>query len=250
MVSRKNRIIFDAPEMAVEFLVLRWIFLETNIIRFVGQLSMFCFHPGMKNITTTGFQHVAREILQVIILWGVDSTAAMCLMPNNTRLLYLERNFDSMIKHENAHRFIDLLKKEGREVITIKSNHEKIRTFYNKNPGFSTDYACMAHLILVADFFDLDASGTGMPLENAYFFHGSQVRNFKETSFWQKYSPMFAYLGIPIYQPVAGCSEIANNTIVNENGYKDMQLRVFDRVLQGRPATDVGNALEKIPSTV
>ena len=31
---------------------------------------------------------------------------------------------------------------------------------------------------------------------------------------------MFAYLGIPIYQPVAGCSEIANNTIVNENGYK------------------------------
>ena len=26
---------------------------------------------------------------------------------------------------------------------------------------------------------------------------------------------------------------------------RDMQLRVFDRVLQGRPATDVGNALEK-----
>ena len=99
----------------------------------------------------------------------------MCLMPNNTRLLYLERNFDSMIKHENAHRFIDLLKKEGREVITIKSNHEKIRTFYNKNPGFSTDYACMAHLILVADFFDLDASGTGMPLE---MHTSSMVRRF------------------------------------------------------------------------
>ena len=31
--QEKNRIIFDAPEMAVEFLI-RWIFLETNIIRF------------------------------------------------------------------------------------------------------------------------------------------------------------------------------------------------------------------------
>ena len=43
----------------------------------------------------------------------------------------------------------------------------------------------MAHLILVADF-DLDASGTGMPLENAYFFHGSQVRNFKGNKFLAK----------------------------------------------------------------
>ena len=141
-------------------------------------------------------------------------------MPNNTRLFYLERNFESMIKHDNAHRFIERLKNEGREIISIKSNHERIRTFHDKNPGFSTDYACMAHLILVADFFDLDAAGTGMPLENTYFFHGSKVRDFMESSFWKRYAPMFAYLGIPIYQPVAGCSEIVNNTIVNKNGYK------------------------------
>ena len=61
---------------------------------------------------------------------------------------------------------------------------------------------------------------------------------------------MFAYLGIPIYQPVAGCSEIANNTIVNENGYKGYATSCLRSSIAGRPATDVGNALEKIPSTV
>ena len=219
--QEKNRIIFDAPEMAVEFVVPEGFSLKRTSLDLLWAVEHVLLSPWHEKYNTDWVPtRRPGNSPGLSFSGGVDSTAAMCLMPNNTRLLYLERNFDSMIKHENAHRFIDLLKKEGREVINIKSNHEKIRTFYNKNPGFSTDYACMAHLILVADFFDLDASGTGMPLENAYFFHGSQVRNFKETSFWQKYSPMFAYLGIPIYQPVAGCSEIANNTIVNENGYK------------------------------
>lgn len=150
---------------------------------------------------------------------GVDSTAAMCLMPNDTLLFYLERDFESMIQHENAHRFIARLENEGRQVISVQSNHEKIRTFHGNAPGFSTDYACMAHLILVADHYDLDAAGTGMPLENTYFFHGSKIRDFKESSFWKRYAPIFSYLGIPIYQPVAGCSEVVNNTIVTENGY-------------------------------
>jgi hypothetical protein len=150
---------------------------------------------------------------------GVDSTAAMCLMPSNSLLFYLERNFESMIQHENAKRFLSALDSEGRKTVSIQSNHEKIRTFYGKNPGFSTDYACMAHLILVADFYDLDAAATGMPLENTYFFHGSKVRDFAKSNFWKRYAPMFSYLGIPIYQPVAGCSEIVNNTIVKEYNY-------------------------------
>ena len=76
----------------------------------------------------------------------------MCLMPNNTRLLYLERNFDSMIKHENAHRFIDLLKKRAEKLSLSSQIMKKSEPSITKIRGFSTDYACMAHLILVADF--------------------------------------------------------------------------------------------------
>lgn len=152
---------------------------------------------------------------------GVDSTAAMCLMPENTVNFYLERNFESMINHQNAHRFISYLDSVGIQTITVKSNHEIVRTFFDKLPGFSTDYACMAHLILLADYSDLDAAGTGMPLENTYFFHGIKTRDFAKSSFWKRFKPMFDYLGIPLYQPVAGCSEILTNNIVNQCGYED-----------------------------
>ena len=59
---------------------------------------------------------------------GVDSTAAMCLMPEQTLLFYMERNFKSMINHVNAKRFISHLNTLGREVFVTQSNHEKIRT--------------------------------------------------------------------------------------------------------------------------
>lgn len=153
---------------------------------------------------------------------GVDSTAAMCLMPDNTLLCYLKRDFKSMIDHTNALIFLEHLVNQGREVSIISTNHEIIRTHHGLNPGFSTDYACMAQMILAADYFDLDAAGTGMPLENAYLFHGSKYREFSESWFWKKYGPMFSYLGIPLYQPVAGCSEILSNHIVSDAGYSDL----------------------------
>lgn len=153
---------------------------------------------------------------------GVDSTAAMCLMPDNTLLCYLKRDFKSMIDHTNALLFIESLENQGREVAIIPTNHEILRTHHGLNPGFSTDYACMAQLILSADFFDLDAVGTGMPLENAYLFHGSKYREFSGSWFWKRYGPMFRYLGIPLYQPVAGCSEILSNRIVSDAGYSEL----------------------------
>ncbi len=153
---------------------------------------------------------------------GVDSTAALCLMPENTVLFYLERDFESMIKHENALHFISKLKNAGRTVVNVKSNHEQIRKNYGKNPGFSTDYACMAHLILLADYLDLDSAATGMPLENTYFFHGTKVRDFAMSRFWKFYSPMFNFSGLPLYQPVAGCSEVLNNKIVRESQFSTL----------------------------
>ena len=153
---------------------------------------------------------------------GVDSTAALCLMPEDTVLLYMERDFESMIKHENAHHFLSELRKKGKTVVNVQSNHEFIRTNHGKNFGFSTDYACMAHLILLADYLDLDAAATSMPLENTYFFHGSIVRDFSKTRFWKYHSAIFNYIGLPIYQPVAGCSEVLNNEIVKLSPYHEL----------------------------
>ena len=155
---------------------------------------------------------------------GIDSTAAMCLMPENTLLFYHERSgIDSILSHDNANRFINyLIEEEGRPVIRVKSNHEISRTIGGKSPGFTTDYACAVHVILLADYYDLDSIGTGMPLENSYMFHGQRFRDFEQTNFWRKHSSLFESVGLPIYQPVMGCSELINRQIVELNGYGDL----------------------------
>ena len=152
---------------------------------------------------------------------GVDSTAAMCLMPDRTLLFYHERSgIDTIMNHGNANRFINhLIEEEGRPVIRVKSNHEIARTIGGKSPGFTTDYACAVHVILLADHFDLDSIATGMPLENSYLFHGQKFRNFGETHFWKKHSKIFEDIGLPIYQPVMGCSELVNRNIADAFGY-------------------------------
>jgi hypothetical protein len=86
-------------------------------------------------------------------------------------------------------------------------------------PGFSTDYACAVQVILLADYFGFDSVGTGMPLENSYLWHGYKYRNFAESWFWNHYGELFRKVGLDLYQPVAGCSEIINLKIVNEIGH-------------------------------
>ena len=219
-----NRLLFDADGMDIWFeMPKEWSFENTHQDLF--RLSEYVL--------------LGKEYKEIIEDWtptrkpgrrpglafsgGVDSTAAMCLMPQRTVLFYGERSgFETQLRHDNANRFIDHLEKNvGRPVVRVISNHELIRTKDGKSPGFSTDYACAVGAILCADLFDLDSIGTGMPLENSYLFHGQVYREFSEGWFWKHYSPLFAGVGLPIYQPVSGCSEIVNAIIVEKNGFSE-----------------------------
>lgn len=152
---------------------------------------------------------------------GIDSAAALALMPNSTVLIYNERSgIKGKLNHTNALRFFhELQQREHREVIRVPSNHESIRMKDGKMAGFSTDYACAVQVILLADYFGLDSIGTGMPLENTFLWHGYKYRDFGGTWFWSHYSKLFEKVGLPLYQPVAGCSEIVNMKIVEKMGW-------------------------------
>ena len=149
---------------------------------------------------------------------GIDSAAALALMPSSTVLIYNQRSgIEGKLNHTNALRFFtELQKSTQREVLCIESNHESIRMRDGKMAGFSTDYACAVQVILMADYFGLDSIGTGMPLENSYLWHGYQYRDFSETWFWNHYGKVFSDVGLDLYQPVAGCSEVVNMHIVQE----------------------------------
>lgn len=152
---------------------------------------------------------------------GIDSAAAMALMPEETVLLYNERaGISGQLNHTNAFRFFEKITSEtGRVVHRIRSNHEQLRAFQGKSVGFSTDYACAVQNVLLADYFGLDSISTGMPLENSYLFHGYRYRDFADSWFWKHYAPMFESVGLPLYQPVAGCSEVINLNIVIASGW-------------------------------
>lgn len=154
---------------------------------------------------------------------GCDSTAAMELLPEQTVLMYHKRSgFGSKLNHSNALRFIEHIENDlHRPVCIIESNHELLRTMSGKQVGFVTDYACAVHVILLADYFNLDSVATGMPLENSYLWHGQKFREFSETWFWKKHAPLFESIGLPILQPVMGCSEIINQKIVEDAGFGD-----------------------------
>ncbi len=153
---------------------------------------------------------------------GVDSTACMHLMPPETLLFYHQRDgFESNLNHTNAFRFIEKLREDGKQVVEVKSNHEQIRVQHGKSAGFSTDLAGAVHVILLADFFELGAVAMGMPLENAYLFHGHKGRDFNDSSYWKTHSTILQQAGLDLIFPTAGASEIINQVIVEQSPYDD-----------------------------
>ena len=138
----------------------------------------------------------------------------MLIMPENTAIAYHERNFQSLIKHANAKRFIRKLRwKHFKKIHIVKSDHEKIRTFFGKPNGFSTDIACAVHLILLADYLDLDS----IAVDNSWLSKGRVFRNFAECGWYKKWMGPFQEAGLEILLPVnmisqAGCLEVVEKS--------------------------------------
>ena len=139
---------------------------------------------------------------------GTDSTAAALIMPENTILGYHRRNFKSLLDHRNAERLLDFMKnKKQKTVVDISSNHELLRTYHFKQIGFSSDFACATHLILLADHFDIGAIAFGMPLDNTWLKKGRRFREFPETHYFQYWTERFLKAGLDLLLPIAGISE-------------------------------------------
>ena len=139
---------------------------------------------------------------------GTDSTAASLLLPDDTFHGYHERSFESQLKHDNAKKLINhMANVQDKQVFSIPSNHEIIRTYHDKNIGFSTDLACASHLILLADHFDIGAIAFGMPLDNTWLWKGRVFRQFENTDYFQYWRKRFSHAGLDLLLPIAGISE-------------------------------------------
>ena len=166
---------------------------------------------------------------------GTDSSAAMQLMPEDTILGYHERNFTSMLKHDNAHRMIHHLR-ETRDVLIVKSNHEHLRKLRGKQTGFSTSYAAGVHLVLLADFLNLRGIAFGTPIENTWLKKGLNFRDFANSGHLKFWRNRFAEANLELILPINMISEAGAMKICKESSFIDF----MNSCMRGNGVTGCG----------
>ena len=154
---------------------------------------------------------------------GVDSAAAALLLPDDTILAYHERDFTSLLSHDLPIRLFNKIElRWERNVLQIPSNHEKIRAFHGNIVGFSTDYAAGVHLILLADYLNLNAIAFGTPIDNTWLKKGRKFRDFKETWHWKYWKKAFADAGLHLVMPINHISEAGALRICQQSNISDV----------------------------
>ena len=154
---------------------------------------------------------------------GIDSTAAMILMPNNTILAYHERNFTSMLNHSLPYSTFEAIElRTNRRVLRIPSNHEKIRTFSGKQTGFSTANAACVHLILLADHLDLSSIAFGTVIENTWLEKGLKFRDFSLSHYWNYWPKKFEQAGLMYVLPINHITEAGALSICKQSSFSDV----------------------------
>jgi hypothetical protein len=150
---------------------------------------------------------------------GVDSTAALSLVPANAVLVFLDRVDPpsalrgSMYDKDAPLRACKVLREIGREVWPISTDAEYLR----EPVGFMNDLAMSTPLMLLADWLHVDATAYGLILESSYLNKGHKFREYAQTRHWRQYGTVAAAVGIPWNLITAGLSEVVTTRLVMES---------------------------------
>ena len=148
---------------------------------------------------------------------GVDSTAALQVMPKNTVSVYCERagvasgSFNQVKQTAVCDRI---------GAIRIPTNFELIRTVHGEGIGYSTARGMGVPAVLLAEHYGLSGVAYGAVLDDTCFPHGTFRPFTKDYHARQK---RFTDAGLHCLSPVIGCSEVITSTLV-ENGPHSKQV--------------------------
>ena len=145
---------------------------------------------------------------------GVDSTAAISVMPGSTVPVFMNRPLSSgsLYDPDAAHESCSILKGLGYDVQIIDCDLEYVR-----DPvGFPTDVANSVPAIILADKLGLGSISFGTVLESAYGTGHEKFRDYTNGSHWNFYSTLFRAAGIPMSLPIAGVSEVGTSIIAHK----------------------------------
>jgi hypothetical protein len=174
---------------------------------------------------------------------GVDSTAAVAILPRTTALFFVDRipKGDSKYNIEAAHNACEQMKKLGRSMYMVKTDLEYVR-----NPvGFPVEYACAVPAILLSDYVGIDSIAFGTIMEAAYRTGHPKFQDFQQREYYQKWSSIFKAIDLPFNYVVVGMSEVATAKLVLQTPFRDFaQSCIRGRV--GAPCMNCWKCFRKI----
>lgn len=151
---------------------------------------------------------------------GVDSMAALALMPEDTVPVFSLRSpppngAGSLYKADVALHAISEMANAGKTVHVVESDHEWLR-----DPvGFTVDPAPAVPLILLADKLNLDAITFGTIAESAYMTGKGKWVEYMDRIVYTRWRDLFQAVGLASYNATAGVSEIGTSTIVQSSRF-------------------------------
>jgi hypothetical protein len=190
---------------------------------------------------------------------GIDSTAALLLLPDNAVSVFLQRidppgSRANQYRVEAALHACGAVRNTGRELHIIPTDMEYLRA----PVGFIDDWTVATPLVLLADYCGLNSLTLGTILESSYLAGGTHFVDYRQRLRWRRHAATTAAVGLPWHQVTAGLSEVATSRLVMssalssavqscvrggigapcENCWKCFRKRLLDLALMGETPSD------------
>lgn len=153
---------------------------------------------------------------------GVDSTAALSLLPNNTACFFLDRILPRELEgklnlhdKQSVYDAYEYLRKKGRQEYKIKTDLEYIRS----PRGFPVEFSTTIPALLLSDYVGIDSVATGTIMEHQFIEH---YINFPSRQYSVNWSNIFAGVEIFLNQVTVGISEVGAMKIVLNSEYNSL----------------------------
>lgn len=145
---------------------------------------------------------------------GVDSTAALGLMPPNTAPIFMDRPLrkKSLYDKDAAFKSCQEVKRLGYDMHIVTCDLEYVRS----PVGFPVDVANSVPAVLMAEYLNLDCIGFGTIMESTYGTGHRLYRDYPHGHHYTHWGGLFRAAGLPFILPVAGISEVGTSIICNE----------------------------------
>ncbi|MGG1397246.1 DUF6395 domain-containing protein [Bacillus salipaludis] len=153
---------------------------------------------------------------------GVDSTAAVILLPDQTHLFYIDRitpppfqKQKTILNQEAAYHACDSMKNHGRSVHMIKTDLQYVRS----PVGFASYLSDAVPAVLLADYYGFDSLVNGHTLEEGYQVGYNGYQDAKDLVLIKLWGELLKVVDMPLSLPTIGLSEVSTTKIVINSPY-------------------------------